>query len=235
MLFEPPLKNASFEEPVVKPNGSSSDITVWYDSGSYTYTVWADHDPSTYPPADGDNWAELGNAKYVYQQIGYWVPNADFNIAVLLGSKAGAAFRGAKISLWAGGDAACAGDGTDLSGIGAVEVATSGLIKPSLSGASSEEVTVTLNTGTGYSVGSPLWLRIAQGGGTGRTLVDNVRIVRRLKGAYGYPDFAVFADKWQRMDCGLCGGADFNGDSKVDISDLAVFADEWLSAGGNTE
>jgi len=41
-------------------------------------------------------------------------------------------------------------------------------------------------------------------------------------------DFALFAPYWQQIGCGQCGGADFTGDEKVDIDDLAEFAANWL-------
>ena len=86
----------------------------------------------------------------------------------------------------------------------------------------------TLSTGSGYNVGEPLWLQIEQGGGIGRTLVDDVQIAVPLHGKRGYPDFAIFAQYWQENNCGLCGGADVTGDGNVNIDDLTVFAAIWL-------
>ncbi len=43
-------------------------------------------------------------------------------------------------------------------------------------------------------------------------------------------DFALFAAYWQRENCDGCGGADFNGDGKVDIDDLVELLTYWLEA-----
>jgi len=39
----------------------------------------------------------------------------------------------------------------------------------------------------------------------------------------------LFADYWSQTDCGRCGGADLTGDGNVDIDDLTLFIDIWLS------
>lgn len=45
---------------------------------------------------------------------------------------------------------------------------------------------------------------------------------------YDYNGFAVFARYWQAENCGLCGGADFDGDQDVDLTDLLGFTSNWL-------
>ena len=47
-------------------------------------------------------------------------------------------------------------------------------------------------------------------------------------GEKGMIDFALFAQQWSQTGCGLCGGADLDGDSDVDMDDLSVFAQNWL-------
>jgi hypothetical protein len=49
-------------------------------------------------------------------------------------------------------------------------------------------------------------------------------------GSIGFPDFADFAQNWGKTDCGLCMGADLNGDSNVDFSDLLIFSDNWFES-----
>jgi len=44
-------------------------------------------------------------------------------------------------------------------------------------------------------------------------------------------DFAMFAQQWGVVNCGLCGMADLTGDENVDVDDLTVFSTLWL--GGN--
>jgi len=47
-------------------------------------------------------------------------------------------------------------------------------------------------------------------------------------GDVDFVDFAMFAEWWQRQDCGQCGGADCTGDGNVEFDDLAKFAKNWL-------
>ncbi len=227
-LFGPALANSGFEIQTVDPAMSISGVQSWYDT-SYTYTTWAGYSSATFPPAQGSNWAELGNAKWIYQQIGLWTPSTTYDVYALLGAKAGSTFRGAKISLWAGGDVAAASDGVDLAAIGAVQVDSTELLKPSLTAPASTSVRQTLSTGSGHKTGDPLWLRIEQGGGNGRTLVDDVQVTPLLSGKRGYPDFVTLADQWLQTNCGLCNGADLTGDGNVTSADLIEFANRWLS------
>ncbi len=226
-LFNPPLTNPSFEDETVQPGENVSGIQGWYDT-SYTYTTWAGFDPAKYPPAHGSNWAELGNAKWIYQQIGLWTPNTSYDVYALLGAKVGSTFQGVEISLWVGDNSAAASDDTDLATVGAVQVDSTGLYEPALVAPASTAIRRTLSTGTGHAVGQPLWLQIQQGGGSGRTLVDDVQIAIPLSGRKGFMDFALFAAQWQNTECGLCSGADLTGDGNVDIDDFAAFAAQWL-------
>ena len=42
-------------------------------------------------------------------------------------------------------------------------------------------------------------------------------------------DFAMFAQRWLDSNCGLCGGIDLDCDRKVDLEDLLIFSNNWLS------
>lgn len=42
-------------------------------------------------------------------------------------------------------------------------------------------------------------------------------------------DLALLGRYWQKTACGPCGRADFNGDNKVGVEDLAKFAFDWLN------
>lgn len=238
-LFDPPLANPSFESPIVQPAENSSDIDVWNDSGAYTSTAWAAFDPAEYPPTPyGDNWADLGNSKYIYQQVGVYTQEATYDIIFMIGRRASKTFRGAIVSLWAGGNPAMAADSTDLTAVGATKIADSGLIMPAISAPGSSEEAVSLSTGTGYAIGGPLWLQIAQGGGNGKTLIDNVAIKYANNppdingdGIVNYGDFAVVSAHF--MDgCagpGWCEGADLNISGSVDPNDVKIVIERWLT------
>jgi hypothetical protein len=48
-------------------------------------------------------------------------------------------------------------------------------------------------------------------------------------GGINLPDFALFAQHWLQTDCGLCGGADFTGDGRVNFYDLYILTQNWLA------
>ncbi|AQT68822.1 Fibronectin type III domain protein [Anaerohalosphaera lusitana] len=188
-LFDPPLVNSSFENPVLTPAATSADVLDWYDSGSYT--MISDEADTTAPDTPyGDNWAELGNERWIYQQIGRYEENLEIPVNFLLGQKDGKDFTGIHVSLLVGGDPALAidtdaqyySDGNPLQTVvGATEIANSGVINPFATTAvkASSQQSVTLSTGTGYVEGAPLWLQFNKVSGNGRALIDNVVI--------GYP------------------------------------------------
>jgi hypothetical protein len=45
-------------------------------------------------------------------------------------------------------------------------------------------------------------------------------------------DLAAFAEQWDKVNCGLCAGADLTGDENVDIQDLTAFTTLWLGGDG---
>jgi hypothetical protein len=45
-----------------------------------------------------------------------------------------------------------------------------------------------------------------------------------------FTDFALLANKWMQADSNLyCGGTDLTGDGLVDMFDIAVFVENWLT------
>ena len=238
-LFDPPLANPSFESPVVQPAETESDIEAWNDSGAYTNTAWAGFDPAEYPPTTyGDNWADLGNSKYIYQQVGVYTPEATYDITFMIGRRVSKTFRGAIVSLWAGGNPAMADDSMDMAAVGAAKIADSGLMLPAIGAPGSSEEAVSLSTGTGYAVGEPLWLQIEQGGGNGRTLIDNVAIKYANNppdinddGNINYGDFATISAHFMAGCAGplWCAGADLNISGSVDPNDVIIVGERWLT------
>ncbi|MBI9018504.1 MAG: hypothetical protein JEZ07_14725 [Phycisphaerae bacterium] len=181
-LNYPAVINSSFEDPVLAPEGKIDGVIDWFDSSAYTYTQ--DDGLAAIPETPyGDNWAEMGNERWVYQQIGTYQENMDIDISFLLGQRSDKPFQGVHVSLLVGGNPASAED-KDLkyyvenplvTQVGAVEIANSGAINPFPTTASgTSEQALTVSTGTGYAIGAPLWIQFNKVSGTGRVLLDNV-------------------------------------------------------------
>ena len=179
-LNTPAVVNGSFEDAIIV----GDDIAGWWDSAAYTYTTVEDGTVIPLTPY-GVNWAELGNERWMYQQIGTYEENMDLDVTFLLGQKVDKAFQGVHVSLLVGGDPGLAADvnlkyyveNPLVTQVGAVEIANSGAIDPfAEAGMGTSEQTLSFNTGTGYTVGDPLWIQFNKVAGTGRILVDNVNV-----------------------------------------------------------
>jgi len=205
-LTDPPLANPSFEDPVLDPGATSSDINGWWDALNYTLT--ADEGSGVHPQTPyGDNWAELGNGRWLYQQIGTYERNMEIDISFLLGQKSGNNHVGLTVELFAGGNAQLAADVNvkrDAAGfpltsvVGAVLIAASDQLNPFSAGGVMEavEMSVRLSTGpggAGYAVGDPLWLVFSRPSVNGRTLIDNVVVTAVAKNVATNPDPTVGA------------------------------------------
>lgn len=46
-------------------------------------------------------------------------------------------------------------------------------------------------------------------------------------------DFSILANKWNKVDCCACDGADLTGDGQVGFDDLLILANNWLTETGN--
>ncbi len=184
-----PLVNPSFE---ATTGTDTVSIIDWWDSRSYTMTVAGDGTTVPLTPY-GDNWGQLGNGRWMYQQIGTYEENMDLNITFLLGQSADRIVAGLEVELFAGGTASLADNintkrdsatfGLDLV-VGAVQIATSGNIDPFTDPDTAivirtQEMSVQLSTGTagtGYAVGDPLWLLFSRPSETGKANIDNVAV-----------------------------------------------------------
>ena len=184
-LFDPAIINPSFEDPELGAGAQSNDINDWFDAVGFTYT--ADDAGDTYPETlYGDNWAELGNNRWLYQQIGTYEENMDLGISFLAGQRSTKEFTSVYVTLLVGGDPALAAD-VNLqfdtenpleTQVGAVQIARSEAITPfATADMGISEQVVSFSTGTGYTVGAPLWIQINKSPDGGRALIDNVDVV----------------------------------------------------------
>jgi hypothetical protein len=176
-LWSPPVENASFESPVT--GGAWSQIVDnWYKQsywGSFVESELGGGIPDT---PDGDQWGGVaGDA--MFQQIGTYEENLDLPIQVLLGCRAGNTFGDFTASVWAGGDTALLADYDPwavyhtLTEIGATQIDSYTLPDP-WAGSPVEDTllyTATLNTGTGGTAGTPLWIQVET---TGKSWIDSV-------------------------------------------------------------
>lgn len=181
VLSNPPIKNGSAEDETLASGAMSSDITEWFDALNYTNTQH--EDSATHPETPyGFNWIELGNGRWVYQQIGTYLENVDLDVSFILGTKTDTGAHDVTVHLLTGGDPALAADTNAkissnplINIVGASLITSSAVITPPSSGSTAEH-TVTLSTGSGYTVGEPLWLQISVAESSGRTLVDNIQV-----------------------------------------------------------
>ena len=87
------LNNPSFEDPLVSGTNNVAGIVDWFDSGGYIYTAPEAGEKTPDTPY-GSNWAELGNERWLYQQIGTYQENVNYEISFLLGQKSDKSFQG---------------------------------------------------------------------------------------------------------------------------------------------
>lgn len=183
-LFDPPLKNPSFEEPRVSVGTEKKGIQSWSDSVNYTFTI---HEDTMGFPAtpSGNRWAEFHRSRWMYQQIGYYTENREIEIRFLHGKREGKSAQAVVVGLYVGGNSDAAGDQNLKfkdrnpleSGVGASLVAQSNAISaPSGGGGAVSKRRVQLSTGTGHAVGEPLWLLIHTKESFGCTLIDDVQV-----------------------------------------------------------
>lgn len=184
-LNNPVLTNASFEEPTLASGESTGGITGWYDSSAYTYTVNDSAGSGTHPATSyGDNWAEFGNQRWMYQQIGTYEENMELDVSFLLGSRTDKGMAPVHVSLLVGGDPALAADvnskfysANPLESVVGATVVDTWEVDALTEAGTIAEVTAYLSSGTGHTVGAPMWLQINVGTDTSRVLIDNVDVV----------------------------------------------------------
>ncbi|MBN1361859.1 MAG: hypothetical protein JW993_14780 [Sedimentisphaerales bacterium] len=180
-LFEPPLKNPSFELPDMGPGGTGQwayNADDWImNSQGQAYL----EDGSWFPAPDGSNVFKLWSGAYLWQQIGTWDANRDYEISMWVGRSDSSSVL--EISLWAGGNPGAlpsSGFGGIGGTVGATEVA-SGTLTPTVTVGQNEWMTLTLSTGTDFTAGDALWIRIDGESTSGTaTYADNVQVLLPL-------------------------------------------------------
>jgi hypothetical protein len=178
-LWSPPVENASFESPAV--GGAWSQIVDnWYKQswwGSFVESELGGGIPDT---PYGDQWGGTATDA-MFQQIGTYEENLSLPVSVLVGHRANNTTGDITVSIWAGGDTALLADYDPwsdiyhtLTEIGATQIASDTLVDPWGAGNPNEDTllfTTSLSTGTGGTVGTPLWVQVES---TGKAWLDNV-------------------------------------------------------------
>ncbi len=185
-LNDPAVVNASFEDIVLLPDvgdwGFDAGAPWGETGGSYLENnLITASDPTPY----GDNSVRLSWSATVYQEIGTWSPDTEYEVTVWLGERYDA--LGAPLSswlvgeLWGGGTSGYAAVDADLwdnAGAVWVDYEWHGAWD---TGGTSGDVTYTFNTSAfnavdwGLVEGDPLWIRFVAGGGDDVN-IDNVRV-----------------------------------------------------------
>ena len=71
-------------------------------------------------------------------------------------------------------------------------------------------------------------VRVTDGGGLYETAEMTIQVYDVYYGTQGLEDLLGLASQWLTTDCGLCNGANLDGENGVTVSDLSVLARNWL-------
>jgi len=167
-LFDPPLLNPSFESPAL-PTGWDYYADVW-TLGSRA-SAFLENGSWEIAASEGINVWKLWSGANVWQQIGTWDPDVEYAISLWVGR--GHEESSLSVELWAGGDPSLVPTGQedvegptghygqidDANGVGATLIGAADLI-PTVDVGQSEWMTAILNTGSDFTAGDALWLRL---------------------------------------------------------------------------
>ncbi len=174
-LNDPAVLNPSFESPSLGAGGGgqwgwNADDWILNSEGS-GYT----EDGSWFPTADGVTTFKMWNGAALWQQIGTWDDGVSYDISVAVGRYD--TNTNVTVSLYAGGDAGLlpATYGTIADTVGAT-LASQGILTPTVAVGENEDMSISLNTGSGFAAGDALWIHLAATAG-GASYVDNVSVV----------------------------------------------------------
>jgi hypothetical protein len=193
-LFNPALSNASFEEGILDvgswgwyagyPWGEIGG--VWLETNAQA--MWQDSEPTPY----GNNMIRFGNSAAIFQEIGTWSPNTEYEVTVWMAERYdGGIPYGSDlvIELWGGGTTGYAADSQAVPGseyevslwdnTGAIWVDYQAFTVAD-TGSTYGDVTAILNTSAynaeGLSEGEPLWIRLDNPVAGQDMSIDNVRV-----------------------------------------------------------
>jgi len=210
------ITNGSFENPTLSVRRFFVDgIQEWFSSGECVGTRLDGHRAGAPETPYGDNWAQLYDGAWIYQQIGTWGHPAEYRVSLLLSVLDAYPFAGVHVSLWTGGNETLAANGMSLSDLGAHLQSESGVLTaPSTEAAMG--IDVELRACTGVRSSDALWLQIqAEEGVTARQLIDHVRITE-----------STFESNPCQSNRTIV-PADINADYAVDFLDAALLAAAW--------
>jgi hypothetical protein len=183
-LNDPPLLNPSFEEPYTTTY--VPDLVGWYQTQTYYHfsTVY-EGQPNVPATPYGRNWGMMGSIRQATQFIGYWTPNTDYRINILLGHKT---INNHTVSLLIGGVPEALS--IDHLLLDELDEVASGTLPWGADEDDTYESEVILNTGTGHHIGEPMYFRFEN---NGDIHFDNVRIAPASDSAAPTPDPMTFA------------------------------------------
>jgi hypothetical protein len=177
-LWDPPVLNPSFENPVT--GGAWSQVVDdWFKLswwGSFVESELGGGIPDT---PHGDQWGGV-SGEAMFQQIGTYEDNMDVPVSLLLGHRSNNTAGDVTVSIWAGGDVSVLDDydpyGTyhTLTEVGAVLLDSYTLPDPWGVGnpdEGTELLNAMLNTGTGGVMDDALWIQLES---TGKVWLDNL-------------------------------------------------------------
>ena len=174
-LFDPPIENPSFEATDLGPGGTGQwvDYAENWIINSQGNCYLEDGYWEIVAP-DGVATLKMWNSAAIWQQIGTWDRNTDYEISLWVGR--GYDDSAVQVELWAGGNPSlvpASGFGGIENAVGATLIVGAPLVATVAVG-ESEWMTLILNTGTDFDAGDALWLRIES---TGEAVwVDNVMV-----------------------------------------------------------
>ena len=249
--------NGDFQTPEMFENWSDDAIAYWYDRSTPGYDkLWMD-EVGTYSYGAGSTTVcEFTNDQrlwhgYIYQQIGTYTENEQIEVTGTLLRREQHNTGMLRLTLHVGsGTPSDDTDVYDFAGlVDTVHVdgdADLGLgltgSGPYSSPAASANFSVTLDSGTGHTVGDPIWLRLtADFGSWAVVAVDNLALPGAKSadldgdGFVDTNDLQVIQNSWGLApgDPGFDAAYDLNGDDLITLPDAEIIRQKWFPNSGS--